>query len=63
MRLFLSLSLMTLVRWIVLGSVTWLTKAHLVATPDPVAFGLDAGVVGTAVQEHFGLPCARRHLE
>jgi len=41
----------------------WLTKAHLVATPDLEALGLHAEVVGNAVQEHFGSPCARRHLE
>ena len=60
---FLSPRLKILVRWIVLGSSGWLTEAHLVATPDLVALGPDAGAVGIAVQEHFGSPCARRHLE
>ena len=63
MRLFLSPRSKTLVRWIVLGSVVGLTKAHLRATPDPVALGLDAGAVGTTFQEQVGSPCARCHLE
>ena len=60
MQRFLSPCLMTLVRYIQLGSVVWLTKAHLVATPNLKDLGLDAK--GTAVQEHFGLPCARHLL-
>ena len=39
------------------------TQANIVATPDLVAVGLDAGVVRTAFQEHFGLPFARRHKD
>ena len=37
------------------------TQANVVSTPDLVALGLDAGVVRTAFQQHFGLPFARRH--
>ena len=49
--------------WVRCGSIVGLTKAHLRATLNPVAIGLDTGVVGKAFQEHFGSPCTRRHLE
>ena len=39
------------------------TDCTWVRCAPSVAPGLDAGVVATAVQEHFGLPCACCHLE